>query len=97
FISNPQEAKQLAEPAFQRKMAQAIFDGTNAYFTKRPPDGSLIAKNKKNKPTVYSVKRGDTLSKIARQHGVELQAIRQLNNLNRDTLKVDQQLLIPKS
>lgn len=97
FISNPQEAKQLANPAFQRKMAQAIFDGINTYYSAHPPDGSLLAKNKKNKPIVYFVKPGDTLSKIARQYQVGLQEVRQLNNLNSDILNVDQQLLIPKS
>lgn len=97
FISNPQEAKQLANPAFQRKMAQAIFDGINTYYSAHPPDGSLLAKNKKNKPIVYFVKPGDTLSQIARQYQVELQEVRQLNNLNRDILNVGQQLLIPKS
>lgn len=97
FISNPQEAKQLANPAFQRKMAQAIFDGTNAYFTKRPPDGTKLAQNKKNKPVVYFVKPGDTLSQIAREHKVGVQEVRQLNNLNRDILNVGQQLLIPNT
>lgn len=97
FISNPQEAKQLADPAFQRKMAQAIFDGIHAYYSLHPPDGSLLAKNKHNKHSVYLVKRGDTLTQIARQHGVELQDVRQLNNLKRDVLNVGQKLLIPKS
>lgn len=97
FISNPQEAKQLANPAFQKKMAQAIFDGINAFYLKHPPDGSYIAQNKNNKPSVYFVQRGDTLSQIARQHGVNVQEVRQLNNLKRDVLNVGQQLLIPKS
>lgn len=97
FISNPQEAKQLASSAYQRKMAQAIFEGINTYYSAHPPDGTRLAKNKKNKPSVYFVKPGDTLSQIARKHKVTLREVRQLNKLNQDILKVGQQLLIPST
>ncbi len=95
FISNPQEAKQLASPAFQRKMAQAIFDGIHAYYSAHPPDGSLLSKT--IKPIVYFVKPGDNLTQIARQYQVDVQEVLRLNNLKRDSLEVGQQLLIPKS
>lgn len=45
---------------------------------------------------VYHVKSGDTLEKIAKEHGTSVQAVKDLNNLQReDFILVGQQLLIP--
>lgn len=43
FISNPMNEQQLNDPIYQRKLAQAIFQGVNVYFNQRPPEGSLLA------------------------------------------------------
>jgi LysM repeat protein len=45
--------------------------------------------------TVYTVVSGDTLSKIAKDHGTTWQAIRDLNSLPTTSIKVGQQLKIP--
>ena len=37
FISNPDEEKKLKSPAYQNKMADAIFTGIKNYFSKNPP------------------------------------------------------------
>jgi N-acetylmuramoyl-L-alanine amidase len=37
FISNPDEEKKLKNPAYQNKMADAIFTGIKRYFSKNPP------------------------------------------------------------
>ena len=97
FISNPQEARLLSSTAYQRKMAQAIFDGIHEYYSEHPPDGSLLSKKKKRKPEVYVVERGDNLSLIADRNKVSIKELRRLNNLNKDTIRVGQRLLIPKS
>ena len=44
---------------------------------------------------IYTVKSGDNLTKIARTHGVTLKALRSVNNLRMDALKVGQKLKIP--
>lgn len=44
---------------------------------------------------IYTVKSGDNLTKIARAHGVTLKALRSVNNLRMDALKVGQKLKIP--
>lgn len=46
---------------------------------------------------IYTVKSGDSLYKIANQFGVTTYAIIELNNLSTTLLKINQQLLIPKS
>lgn len=43
----------------------------------------------------YCVKRGDTLCKIARKHGVTPQALRDANGLRNNSLRVKQTLIIP--
>ncbi len=45
--------------------------------------------------SVYTVKSGDTLTKIANQHGVSLKALRAANSLKTDSIKVGQKLTIP--
>lgn len=44
---------------------------------------------------VYTVKRGDTLSAIARQHGVSIKEIQAANGLRGDLIKIGQKLRIP--
>ncbi|MCL1633281.1 N-acetylmuramoyl-L-alanine amidase [Luteimonas sp. SX5] len=43
YISNPQEERLLTDPAHQRKVAAAVLDGINQYFTRQPPPGTLYA------------------------------------------------------
>lgn len=43
FISNPEEERRLQSSAFQRKIAGAVLDGVNTYFTRQPPPGTLYA------------------------------------------------------
>jgi N-acetylmuramoyl-L-alanine amidase len=43
FISNPEEERRLADPAFQRMIAAAVLDGVTGYFTRQPPPGTLFA------------------------------------------------------
>ena len=43
FISNPDEERRLMDPAYQRKIAAAVLDGVNVFFTRQPPPGTLYA------------------------------------------------------
>jgi LysM repeat protein len=43
----------------------------------------------------YVVKSGDTLTKIAKKHGVSLKALRAANNMSTDHIKVGDKLTIP--
>lgn len=45
----------------------------------------------------YVVKRGDTLSEIARRHGVSVRSLKQRNRLRSDLIKVGQRLVIPSA
>lgn len=43
FISNAEEERRLVDPAYQRKVAGAVLDGVQTYFTRQPPPGTLFA------------------------------------------------------
>ncbi len=43
FISNPEEEGKLRDPAYQRRLAAAILDGVDRYFSNQPPPGTLYA------------------------------------------------------
>lgn len=43
FISNADEEKRLFDPGHQRKVAGAVLEGIQSYFTRQPPPGTLFA------------------------------------------------------
>lgn len=101
FISNPTEARRLSQASYQQEMSKAVADGILNYFWTQPPPGTLIAKLKdqgqKSKTTTqsYKVLAGDTLSIIAQRKGVSLAALRSVNELSTDRIRVGQVLKIP--
>ncbi|SFR52530.1 N-acetylmuramoyl-L-alanine amidase [Marinobacter daqiaonensis] len=101
FISNPREERNLASARHQRKVAEAVFDGIDDYFNNRPPPGTLLAWQKRQSggggSTEYRIRRGDTLSAVARQNQVSVQALKRANGLTDDRLIVGQTLQIPSS
>lgn len=104
FITNPQEEAQLKNPAYQQRMAKAIFDGISDYFWQRPPDMTLIASRKNQGGTMvagqnrtHRVQPGDTLSVIAVRNGVSVAALREANQIRGDQIRVGQVLRIPAS
>ena len=94
FISNPQEAKQLATKSYQRKLARAIFSGVNAYFKEKPPQEALYAKLYNRK---HVVRKGESLSRLAQRYNTTVSKLKKTNKLKRDTLFIGQVLAIPSS
>lgn len=97
FISNPREARNLADPSFQAKMADSIFRGVRNYFERFPPDGTLIASIGNAEPQSYVIQPGDTLSEIAERFGVSSSNLMQYNSLDSSVIRVGQTLRIPAS
>jgi N-acetylmuramoyl-L-alanine amidase len=97
FISNPHEAQKLASQAYRDQMARAIFKGIHQYFTRHPPPGSQLAAQSPAALRHYVVAQGDTLSGIAKAHGVSAEQLRKANKLRSDTVKIGQRLAIPQS
>lgn len=96
FISNPQDAKQLSSPAFQRKLANSIVRGMRNYFDNHAPAGTLVANNPSpSRATSYVIQSGDTLSEIAQRFDVSLNSLRAVNALGSSVIKIGQKLSIP--
>lgn len=103
FISNPDEAARLKRSDYQKQMAKAIFQGVTAHFWDRPPAMTHVAAKKRggsgaalaSAERSYKVAPGDTLSVIAARNGVSLNALRELNDLSNDRIRVGQVLRLP--
>jgi N-acetylmuramoyl-L-alanine amidase len=89
FISNPEEERQLRNARHQQRLAQAVMNGIRAYFRNNPPPGTLIASRE------HVIRRGDTLSEIAKRYDVSMQRLRVANGLSGDTLRIGGVLRIP--
>lgn len=95
FISNPQEEQNLRNSAHQEKMARSILKGLRNYFAHNAVPGTMLAQQRSQRRHVIS--RGDTLSEIAHQYSVSLNAIKDLNDIKGDTLRVGEVLVLPGS
>ncbi|MDX1635510.1 MAG: N-acetylmuramoyl-L-alanine amidase [Marinobacter sp.] len=102
FISNPGEERNLRTDAYQRKIAQAVFEGIDAYFQNTPPPGTLLAYQKRQggqgfTGNEYRIQRGDTLSGVARKTQTTVSELMRYNGLSDDQVLVGQTLRIPAS
>ena len=101
FISNPKEEKNLASQWYRDKLASAIMDGIHEYFRRTPPPGTQLAWQKQNKgsPEVsqYRIRRGDTLSGVARQNQTTVSELMRFNGMSDDRVMVGQTIRIPSS
>ncbi len=66
-----------------------------AAATTSPAPGAAAAVDTSDGSQAYSVKSGDNLEKIAKQHGTTVKALRTANNLKTDRITVGQKLKIP--
>ncbi|MCK5769607.1 N-acetylmuramoyl-L-alanine amidase [Algiphilus sp.] len=98
FITNPGEERKLGTDAFQRRIAQSIFNGVRGYFTNYRPlryvDGSGPTQASAE-PRRHRVERGDTLSELAQRYSTDSGRLRNVNDLDDDVLRVGQVLRIP--
>jgi len=92
FISNSSEEKRLRSSKHQQRVAGAIMKGVRSYFVANPPVGTRLAQADSRK---HVIKRGDTLSNIAKHYGVSMTTLRVRNQLRDDRLLVGKVLKIP--
>ena len=95
FLSNPREARRLKSESFQRRLADGIASGIQAYLFRYPPTDTLIATLAREGTMRYVIKRGDTLSEIAARNRVSMGRLKALNGIGGDRIHVGQVLLIP--
>lgn len=99
FLSNSTEELQLSKPNYQKQIAYHIFKGIEEYYRKYPAkkiETRRETARRANAGSVITVKKGDSLSLIAKRYGTTVTAIKKANSLKSDSLKVGQELVLPK-
>ncbi len=107
FISNPDEARRLSDPGYQRQLASAIFSGIKGHFYARPPVGTRVAAMVwRPAPAlaagggtnaVHVITSGDTLSNIAQDYDTSVTELLRHNGMHDTSIQVGQRLKIPPS
>ncbi|MAQ10157.1 MAG: N-acetylmuramoyl-L-alanine amidase [Gammaproteobacteria bacterium] len=99
FITNPGEARKLASRKHQKKLAAGIFAGINQYFSRTPPNGTLLAAGQDattGETITHVIRRGDTLSEIALRYNISFEDLKRANTLKSNTIRIGQTLRIPQ-
>jgi N-acetylmuramoyl-L-alanine amidase len=94
FISNAEEARRLADPVHQTRIATALKIGLRRHFIQYPPPGTLLAVQH-NKSMKHVVGDGETLAQVAKRYEVTPDALRQHNQLTSYRVTTGQILYIP--
>lgn len=93
FISNPTEERLLNTRSHQLKIAKTISQGIKKYLIDNPIQNTLFtARTFGGK---YIVKKGDTLSTIAKKFNVSTTRLNQLNVIKKGILFIGQVIRIP--
>ncbi|GAB2511582.1 N-acetylmuramoyl-L-alanine amidase [Microbulbifer agarilyticus] len=95
FITNPQEARRLRDPSFQKRMAEKLSEGIVVHFQSRPPAGTWLAANANRVDRKHTIGRGDTLSGIAARYNISVAALKKANGIRNSMIRVGQTLTIP--
>jgi N-acetylmuramoyl-L-alanine amidase len=95
FISNPQEEKNLNWRAYRQQLADSLFKSIQLFFRNAPPEGTLWAQERDSQPRKHKVKSGESLSLLAQRYNVDLDSLREVNNIKGDLVRIGQTLTIP--
>jgi LysM repeat protein len=76
---------------------QLLQQAMQTLTTAMQQESAALPKEYSDGNTSYSVREGDSLGKIARQHGIGVKALKDANSLTSDRIRVGQMLLIPKA
>jgi N-acetylmuramoyl-L-alanine amidase len=97
FISNPQEEKNLNWRAYRQQLANSLFKSIQLFFKNAPPEGTLWAQERNSQPRKHYVKSGESLSLLAQRYNVDLDSLREVNNITGDLVRIGQTLTIPEN
>ena len=101
FISNHKRAKRMQAPWFQAEFSKCITSAVVKFIRKTglQPSGvkTSVASQKKYQPGLHRVKRGETLSGIAKKYNVSVLSLKKANRLSsKSIIRIGQKLKIPQ-
>ena len=96
FITNPVQARELAEPWFRHRIARGIAEGIlRDLRDNRRTRLVLSVAQARRGPSRVVVEPGDTLGGIAQHYGVSLRRLRLLNHLSSSLIVPGEVLIVP--
>ncbi len=95
FISNPWQARKLAEPRFRERIARAVAKGILQYLYQNHRTRTVLVEAREKNQLHYVVRSGDTLDGIAERYHVAVRRLETLNHLPGSRLFPGQVLTIP--
>jgi len=98
FISNPAEEHKLRTRSHQRNIARGIFRGIKQYLKRKNyiNHQQVITAEADETTRRHTVKRGETLSGIAKKYQVNLDTLRFANNISGNQITTGSKLVIPR-
>lgn len=93
-ISELQSWNDLNENTLSDGQELVIYPSDSSADTSTTDQESVSVENDTQRNTYYTVKSGDTLYEIAQQHGMSVDELRDLNNLESDNLSIGQELTV---
>ena len=94
FISNHKEEKNLTWSKHQQALANAIHVGIRNHFMEHPLTGSYFASVGYKS---HKVRSGESLSVLAQRYNISMAALKSVNNLKSNALRIGQTLKIPRA
>lgn len=96
FLSNATEERLLRTSRYRQKIANAIYQSLRVYYAQQM---AIQLKQRAEQANVqqgqtYTVRKGDTLSGIARRYKMSLTQLKSLNNLKSNALRIGQKLVV---
>ncbi len=101
YLSNRYEEIQLNQPNYQKQIAYHIYLGIKSYYEKYPAQKMKSRQESYERVKKYQgrrsikVKKGDSLSSLAKKYGTSVKALKSVNKLKNDSLSVGQTLYLP--
>ena len=85
-----------SKPAVKKTSSKATKSAKSSKKASKVSKSGKITKKKRVVSKSYSVRKGDTLGKIAKKQGVSVKALKQANGLRSDMIHINQTLKVPK-
>src|SRR4030066_730168 len=105
YLSNPAEESLLRNSDFQKRLAKAVASSIREYFVGSASIYEYITtKNKETEKSAgnkiatrkYTIKRGDTLSSVAKNYDTSIAILLKINNMKiSDRIYVGRKILVP--